>query len=183
MVTTLSNSFNREFLAACIGGDVQRQRQLYDTFAPTMFAICLRYAKDYHQAEDILQEGFVKAFSRLDNFRHEGSFEGWLKRIFVHTAIEQYRKALKLNNLADIGACEDLVTPPLALANLQATDLIKLIQGLSPGYRTIFNLYAIEGYSHKEIGALLNISTGTSKSQLARARASLQRRIKDLQLG
>jgi len=182
MVTTLSINFNHEFLTACISGDVQRQRQLYDTFAPTMFSICLRYANDYHQAEDILQEGFIKVFSRLDRFRYEGSFEGWMKRIFVHTAIEHYRKSLKINNLEEISTLEDFITPPIAIHQLQAADLIKLIQKLAPGYRTIFNLYAIEGYSHKEISKLLNITIGTSKSQLSRARIALQQQIKALEL-
>lgn len=182
MVTTLATPFNAAFLSDCIRGDVQRQQQLYDTFAPTMFGICLRYAGDYHRAEDILQEGFIKVFSRLDRFRHEGSFEGWLKRIFVHTAIEHYRKSLKFNDVEDPDTLEQLVSPAVALSDLQASDLLQLVQELSPGYRTVFNLYAIEGYSHKEISALLSISVGTSKSQLARARLSLQKRITELKL-
>lgn len=182
MVTTIPLTFNQEFLNACIRGDMQRQRQLYDVFSPTMFGICLRYANDYHQAEDILQEGFIKVFSRLDRFRHEGSFEGWLKRIFVNTAIENYRKSLKFNQLEELPDANHFITPPSAPEDLQAADLLQLIRELAPGYRTVFNLYAIEGYTHKEISELLDISVGTSKSQLARARIALQQRVNALQL-
>jgi len=182
MVATLPLQFDRHFLTACIQGDVQRQKELYEVFAPTMFGICLRYASDYHQAEDILQEGFIKVFTHLDRFRHEGSFEGWLKRVFINTAIEHYRRSLKFNQLEDLTQVVQTVEEPTAHEELQVDDLLQLIQELAPGYRTVFNLYAIEGYSHKEIGKLLNISVGTSKSQLARARLALQQRVKALHL-
>ncbi|MFK7932325.1 MAG: RNA polymerase sigma factor [Saprospiraceae bacterium] len=182
MVTSIPINFNREFLGACIQGDAQRQKALYDTFSPTMFAICLRYANDYHHAEDILQEGFIKVFKRLNRFRYEGSFEGWLKKIFVHTAIEHYRKSLKFSGLEEVNTLDKHTDAPLAQTDLQAADLIQLVQQLAPGYRTVFNLYAIEGYSHKEISSMLKISVGTSKSQLARARTTLQRRVNQLKL-
>lgn len=170
--------FDRKFITACIEGDLHLQRQLYNSFSPTMFGICLRYSADYHSAEDILQEGFIKVFSRLDGFRHEGSFEGWMKRIFVNTAIEYYRKGLKFNQLSDLEVVQDFVAEDDAFQNLLAKDLLMLIQKLPTGYRTIFNLYAIEGYSHREISELLNISVGTSKSQLARARLALQKKVR-----
>lgn len=182
MVAQISASqiFDRAFITACIKGDLQLQRQLYDSFSPTMFGICLRYAADYHSAEDILQEGFIKVFSRLDGFRHEGSFEGWMKRIFVNTAIEYYRKSLKFNQMSDLDSVQEFVAEDHTFQNLLTQDLLTLIQKLPTGYRTIFNLYAIEGYNHREIGELLHISIGTSKSQLARARLSLQKQVNAL---
>ncbi|MEM8908828.1 MAG: sigma-70 family RNA polymerase sigma factor [Bacteroidota bacterium] len=163
-----------QFLEECIAGRPHSQKLLYEHFAPKMFGICLRYASDFHQAEDILQEGFIKVFHNLHRFRKEGSFEGWMKRIFINTAIEFYRKAA---NSYALPLAEEVLTTNCsgkALSDLRHQDLLKVIQQLPDGYRTVFNLYAIEGYHHKEIGQLLNISEGTSKSQLARARKVLK---------
>lgn len=173
----LTGVIDQQTLKHCIAGRRDAQELLYNYFAPTMFGICLRYASDYHSAEDILQEGFIKVFNNIDRFRGEGSFEGWMKRIFINTAIEYYRKATHYSYV-DIELAADQSTKEVALQNLMKDDLLKVIQQLTPGYRTVFNLYAIEGYSHKEIGKMLNISDGTSKSQLARARMALKRLIK-----
>jgi len=173
-------SFDQDFLKACIAGQRQAQEALYAHFSPKMFGICLRYASDYHSAEDILQEGFVKVFKNLDRFRGEGSFEGWLKRIFINTSIEFYRKAVNKRKTIELDSVYDQGHESIALDSLAAKDLLKLIQKLPTGYRTVFNLYGIEGYAHKEIAALLNISEGTSKSQLARARESIKKMIHNL---
>ena len=167
-------------LQNCIAGSRSSQKLLYDYFAPRMFAICLRYAKDYHNAEDILQDGFVKVFNHIDRFRGEGSFEGWMKRIFINTAIEHYRKAQNHSGHSDIDTVQAEPIASKAGGLLARQDLMKLVQSLPVGYRTIFNLYAIEGYTHREIGEMLSISEGTSKSQLARARTTLQRMLAEL---
>ncbi|NNE28543.1 MAG: RNA polymerase sigma factor [Saprospiraceae bacterium] len=164
-------------IQAAIAGKRQAQEALYVQYSPTMFGICLRYASDYHSAEDILQEGFVKVFKNLDRFRGDGSFEGWMKRIFINTSIEFYRKAVNKRKIIEMDSVYDQGSAPLALDNLAAKDILKIIQKLPNGYRTIFNLYAIEGYTHREIGAMLGISEGTSKSQLARAREAIRMKI------
>lgn len=170
----------QEVIRGCVEGKRNCQEALYRYYSPKMFGICLRYANDYHKAEDILQDGFVKIFNNIDKFRGEGSFEGWLKRIFINTAIENYRKSTNHSGHLEVeSATIDKYTAEVALENLATEDLLKLIQQLSPGYRTVFNLYVIEGYSHKEIGDMLEISEGTSKSQLARARAMLQKMMKN----
>jgi RNA polymerase sigma-70 factor (ECF subfamily) len=143
-----------------------------------MFGICLRYANDYHHAEDILQEGFIKIFRSMDKFRGDGSFEGWIKKIFINTAIEHYRKSVNHSGHAELEP--NIVVRHIsekATDNLATQDLMKLVQQLSHGYRTIFNLYVIEGYAHKEISEIMGISEGTSKSQLARARNILKKMV------
>jgi RNA polymerase sigma-70 factor (ECF subfamily) len=161
----------------CVEGKRSAQRELYDRYARKMFGVCLRYSKDYHRAEDLLQEGFIKVFRNLGKFRGDGSFEGWLRRIFVNTAIEHFRKTTHLYPINEaIHHSANTITNG-ALENLGEKDLLAFIQRLSPGYRTVFNLYAIEGYSHKEVAEMLGISEGTSKSQLARARYILQKAV------
>jgi RNA polymerase sigma-70 factor (ECF subfamily) len=139
-----------------------------------MFAVCLRYAKNQMDAEDILQEGFVKLFNNLHRFRGEGSFDGWVRRIFVNTAIEHIRR--KNLNTASSDGLENSVKDKQhnALDNLFEKDLIKGAAVLSDGYKTVFNMYAVEGYSHKEIAAHLGITESTSKSQFSRAKAILR---------
>lgn len=151
-------------------GDRRSQKLLYDRYSSKMFGVCLRYAQDYQNAEDILQEGFVKAYRNMEKFRFEGSFEGWLRRIMVNTAIEMHRRKNHLYPLVEVENTDIELVGENAVNMLAADDLMNMIASLSPGYRTVFNLYAIEGYSHKEIAEQLNISEGTSKSQLARAR-------------
>ncbi len=168
----------KELREGCIAGRRDYQELLYRYYSPKMFGICLRYANDYHSAEDILQEGFIKIFNNVDRFRGDGSFEGWIKRIFINTAIEFYRKSSNHNGHAELEKVNIKHIPEKALENLATEDLLKLVQQLSPGYRTVFNLYVIEGYSHKEIAKMMGISEGTSKSQLARARVILQKMIK-----
>jgi RNA polymerase sigma-70 factor (ECF subfamily) len=154
------------------------QEELYRRFSPKMYAVCLRYANNADDAQDLLQEGFIKVYRNLHRFRAEGSFEGWIRRVFVNTSIEHFRKkSTKVSLVTDKeeNTIEDADIS--ALHRLAEKDIINIIQELSPGYRTVFNLYVVEGYSHKEIGELLGISEGTSKSQLARAKGVLQKKI------
>ncbi len=166
-----------DLIKGCIEGDRRMQKQLYDQFSPKMYAVCLRYMGNADDAQDILQEGFIKIFKNLERFRGDGSFEGWVRRIFVNTAIEHIRKK-KLN--LSLTEKEDTIEfkSVSALDNINEKDLLKIVSDLSPGYRSVFNLYVVEGFSHKEIGELLGINEGTSKSQLARARMILQEKIK-----
>lgn len=157
------------------------QKELYALFAGRMYALCLRYVKSGEEAQDILQDGFVTVFTHIGQFRREGSLEGWIRRIMVNTALQHLRKTA---GKGFISLDESYHNHPDdssgVLPALQASELMKLVKGLPDGYRTIFNLYAIEGYSHKEIAGMLEISEGTSKSQLARARALLQQKIRPL---
>jgi len=143
-----------------------------------MYGVCLRYASNADEAEDILQEGFIKVFKKLDSYRAEGSFEGWIRRIFVNTAIEYFRRKTYQQPITEQHENTVEGRSLSALDSLAERDILKLVQELSPGYRTVFNLYVIEGYTHKEIGDLLHISEGTSKSQLSRAKLALQELVK-----
>ena len=167
-----------ELLAGCRQGKPKAQQLLYKLLASKMMGVCLRYAKDSMEAQDMLQNGFVKVFTKLNDFRGEGSFEGWVRRIVVHSSIEYHRKYHKMYLEPESKADEAfLVADNDALAALNAKDLLAMIQKLPPGYRLVFNLYAIEGYSHKEIGELAGITEGASKSQLSRARAILKEQV------
>ncbi|HZH36287.1 MAG TPA: RNA polymerase sigma factor [Flavisolibacter sp.] len=163
-----------DLLEGCMKGNRKMQRELYDRFAPKMYGVCLRYASNAEEAEDILQEGFIKVFRKMDSYRGDGSFEGWIRRIFVNTAIEYYRKKTYLQPITEHE--ENTVEGKYlsVLDNLAEKDIINLVQQLSPGYRTVFNMYVVEGYTHKQIADLLGISEGTSKSQLSRAKQILQ---------
>ena len=164
-------------LEGCRRGDRKAQESLYKTLASRMMGICLRYAKDTFEAEDVLQMGFVKVFQKVSDFRGEGSFEGWVRRIMVNTAIESYRKNLRNLNIVDIDEVYDQPQNTFDMSGLELKDLLKLVQQLSNGYRLVFNMYVIEGYSHKEIAKQLGITEGASKSQLSRARAVLKEKI------
>jgi RNA polymerase sigma-70 factor (ECF subfamily) len=155
------------------------QQELYQRFAPKMFGVCLRYAGNSDEAEDILQEGFIKVFNKISSFRGEGSFEGWIRRIFVNTAIEQYRKKIYLQPITEYEENTIEGKYLTVLDSLAEKDIIELVQQLSPGYRTVFNMYVIEGYTHRQIAESLGISEGTSKSQLSRAKLILQDMVKN----
>ena len=169
-------------LAACRRGESAAQYQLYKKLSYNLMGVCLRYCPNRAEAEDALQNTFVKIFTRLDQYRGQGPFEGWARRIAVTTslhAVERYRLRHPgpggdvLDELAD-----DLPSAePSAVDQLAADDLLALLATLPPGYRAVLNLYAVEGYSHQEIGELLGIAEGTSKSQLARARRLLETRL------
>ncbi len=163
-----------DLLRGCMEGNRRMQEELYRRFSPRMYAVCLRYAGNAEEAEDILQEGFIKVFKKLDSFRSEGSFEGWVRRIFVNTAIEHFRRKRYLMPVTEKE--ENTIEGKYisVLDELAEKDILALVQELSPGYRTVFNMYVVEGYTHKEIADMLGISEGTSKSQLSRAKVILQ---------
>lgn len=168
------NISDSDLIRGCMESDRRMQEELYRRFSPRMYAVCLRYAGNAEEAEDILQEGFIKVFKKLDSFRNEGSFEGWIRRIFVNTAIEHFRRKKYLLPVTEKeeNTIEGKYTS--VLDELGAKDIMALVQELSPGYRTVFNMYVVEGYTHKEIADQLGISEGTSKSQLSRAKVILQ---------
>lgn len=170
-----------EILQACRRGDRKAQKQLYDRLAPKMMAVCLRYMGTRDDAEDILQEGFITLFSRLDSYSGEGSFEGWARKIFVNTALMNLRKKDALKMSEDLETAWNVSSD--GVSQIQSAgyhELLKLIAGLPTGYRTVFNLFVVEGYSHKEIAQALGITEATSRSQLQRARVMLQNKIKNL---
>jgi RNA polymerase sigma factor (sigma-70 family) len=161
-------------LAQCIDKQPKAQKELFDLLAPKMYAICLRYAQDNDEAKDILQEGFIKVFGNIEKFEHKGSFEGWVKRIFINTSIEFYRRSQRENMVDSIDDVAEQSIDSHTLSALKAADLMQLINGMPKGYKTVFNLFAIEGFHHDEIAKMLNISENTSKSQLHKARLHLQ---------
>ena len=166
-----------DLIEGCLLGNPIMQKKLYDQYAPKMFGICMRYAANSEDAKDILQDAFVKVFVNLGKFKGTGSFEGWMRRIFVNTAIEHYRKKNQLYAISESQEENISNQEVSALDALEADDIIRLISELPNGYRTVFNLFAVEGYSHREIATMMNISEGTSKSQYARAKAWLQEKI------
>jgi RNA polymerase sigma-70 factor, ECF subfamily len=157
----------------------QAQRELYNWLAPKMLALCIRYIKDVNEAESVMITGFMKVLDKIDQFSGEGNFEGWVRRIMVNESLLYIRKNKGMYIEVDIEYADNEPNYALASENLEVDDLVNLINGLPIGYRTVFNMFAIEGYSHKEIGVTLSISENTSKSQLSRARKMLQKQIID----
>jgi RNA polymerase sigma factor (sigma-70 family) len=166
-----------DLMEGCKAGNRQMQEMLYKQTASKMLAVCMRYAKDRMEAEDVLQMGYVKIFQKVKEYRGEGSFEGWIRRIMVNTAIESYRKNLRTLSIVPIEDAYEQPSQSFDYSSLGMQDLMKVIQKLADGYRMVFNMYIIEGYSHKEIAETLGITEGASKSQLSRARAILQQEI------
>ncbi len=170
----------KHIISECASGKTHAQEKLYRMFAPKMFGVCLRYAKDSTEAEDNLQDGFVKVFSNIRKFRHEGSFEGWMRRIMVNVCLEKYRKQRLLYPVEDMGVYDSSGFTDDIIERISAGELLELIRRLPPRYRLVFNLFVMEGMSHREIGKEMGITEGTSKSNLARARDILKRKIKEL---
>ena len=173
---TLTDS---DLIQGSIDGDRQIQEILYHRFSPKMYAVCLRYSGNPDDAQDLLQEGFIKVFKNLSKFRGDGSFEGWIRRIFVNTSIEHFRKKVNLYTVTETQEVTIEDKEWSVLDNLAEKDIITMIQELSPGYRAVFNMHVIEGYSHKEIADILGINEGTSKSQLARAKVVLRKMVEN----
>ncbi|MDF3079223.1 MAG: polymerase subunit sigma-70 [Sphingobacteriaceae bacterium] len=166
-----------DLLEGCRRGERKSQELLYKSLASRMLGVCMRYAKDRFEAEDMLQMGFVKVFKKVSEFRGDGSFEGWIRRVMVNTAIETYRKNQRMLSVVDIDEVYDAPQSTFDMSGLETKDLLKLINQLSAGYKLVFNMYVIEGYSHREIAEQLGITEGASKSQLSRARAILKEKI------
>jgi len=168
------NITESDLIVGCLDGNRRMQEELYKRYSPKMYAVCLRYAGVTEEAQDVLQEGFIKVFKKMDSYRGDGSFEGWMRRVFVNTAIEHFRRKRYLMPVTEKEENSIEGKYVSALDELGAKDIMALVQDLSPGYRTVFNLYVVEGYTHKEIAEMLGISEGTSKSQLSRAKVILQ---------
>ena len=167
-----------ELITGCRAGKRDLQKALYMRFSAKMLGVCLRYTKNREEAEDVLQDGFVKVFHHLSQYTGTGSFEGWIRRIMVNSALEHIRKKKIVYSHTDVQNLEDdCLLDAEVMSKMAVQDLLALIRELSPGYQIVFNLYAIEGYPHKEIAEMLDISEGTSKSQLARARKILQEKL------
>lgn len=159
-----------DIINGCIEGNRSSQYLLYERFASKMLGVCMRYARDKAEAEDMLQEGFVKVFMSIKNFRNEGNFEGWVRRIMIYTAINVFKhRSRKFKESLDSDGAEGVFDDHI-ISNISAKEIVALVQQMPEGYRMIFNLYAIEGYTHREIGEMMGIAEGTSKSQYSRAR-------------
>jgi RNA polymerase sigma-70 factor (ECF subfamily) len=169
-----------DLIDGCLRGHQLAQKQLYEKYAARMMAVCLRYAQTTFEAEDVLQEGFLTVFRTLGSFRRECPLEFWIRRIMVNAALRQHRRNAPLVAVSDGDYPETLSSDEFTFSNYAYGELLTLVQELAPRYRLVFNLYAIEGYTHKEIGELLSISEGTSKSQYSRARAVLQTKLTHL---
>ena len=170
-----------QLIINCKKNDTKAQSQLYKLFSSKLFSICLKYSRSYAEAEDNLQDTFITVFKKIDQYNNKGSFEGWIKRITINTALQRYRekgvfKIVNEENIKDVSVeIED---------NAVSIDfLLKIIQELPDRYRLVFNLYVLDGYSHKEVATMMNITTGTSKSNLARARLILKEKVEDYKAG
>ena len=168
----------QKIIKGCLKGRKTDQYRLYAMHAKKMFGVCLRYAENYEEAQDVLQDGFVKVFQNLSSYKGKGSLEGWIRRIIVNTAIERYRGRMYHLSIDDIAHEEAAISSnDHEEGHLHAKDILSLVQKLPVQYRLVFNLYALEGFSHKEIGKFLRISESTSRSNLTRARTILKEKI------
>ncbi|TVP48801.1 MAG: sigma-70 family RNA polymerase sigma factor [Mongoliibacter sp.] len=172
----------KELLRGCLRAERKAQQQLYEQYSGKFLAICIRYVKDRDLAEDVMIEGFMKIFEKLTQFEEKGSFEGWMKRIIVTQSLLTLRNNKNLNMEVTMDSTLQVADTIYELKHLETAELMELIKELPVGYRTVFNLYAVEGYSHAEIADLLGITESTSKSQLNRARNVLKQKIADQQI-
>jgi RNA polymerase sigma factor (sigma-70 family) len=164
-----------QMLAGCLQNDAASQDSLYSRFSPRMLGVCYRFAKNREDAEDMLQEGFIKVFSQIHQYRSEGALEGWIRRIMVHTCINALKKNKKFSDCVDIAYAGHIGIREESIPSImQAKEVVECIRSLPLGYRTVLNLYAIEGFSHKEIGNMLDIEESTSRSQYTRAKSMLE---------
>lgn len=169
-----------QLVKECISGNAIAHKKFYDLFAKKMMGVCLRYASNHDEAQDVLQDGFIKVFSKLPKFINKGSLEGWVRRIMVNTALDQYRKNKKYQSDVEIDAVSfKLEQRDFIIETINANDLLKIIQTIPKGYRVVFNLFAIEGYSHREIAEQLGVTESTSKSQYSRAKKMLRKLLVD----
>ena len=162
-------------LVGCINNDPSAQRELYNRYSPKMLSVCYRFGNSREDAEDMLQEGFIKIFTQIHTFQNKGAFEGWIRRIIVHTCINFLKKNKKFSNRIDLDQADYLEVKEETMPSvMQARQIIECIRQLPLGYRTVLNLYAMEGYSHKEIADMLDIEESTSRSQYTRAKVMLE---------
>jgi RNA polymerase sigma-70 factor (ECF subfamily) len=162
-------------LQGCLGNDASAQKELYNRYSPKMLAVCYRFGHNREDAEDMLQEGFIKVFSQIHTFRNQGAFEGWIRRIIVHTCINNLKKNKKFSESVDLIHATSLQVREESVPSIvEAKQVVECIRLLPLGYRTVLNLYAIEGYSHKEISSVLEIEESTSRSQYTRAKQMLE---------
>lgn len=171
-----------KIIERCKKFERKAQKELYDIYSPVLFGICLRYAKSKHEAEDMLQEGFIKILTKITDFKGDGSFEGWMRRIVVNTAISMYHKNKKHNDIYEIDEINETEIKGYTFEDTDYTqdELFKIIDALPEGYKMVFNLYAIEGYKHKEIADMLNINQNTSKSQYSRAKEKIRQQLEQI---
>lgn len=169
----------KRMIESCLHGDRAAQKQLYDRFAARVWGLVLRYSPQEEDAREVMQEGFIRVFAKLHQFGFRGSFEGWVKRIMIHTALEHYRIRQQMNQPVSLEDHMEAEIQETISGSLHQKDVLKAMQKLAPGFRTVLNLYAIEGYSHAEIAEMLGISESTSKSQLSRARVALWNELKN----
>ena len=164
-----------ELIKKCQQGDLKSQSEVYQLFAGKLFALCLKYSRNYQEAQDNLQDGFITIFKKIEQYQFKGSFEGWIKRIVVNTALQKYREKNVLNLISD--EIPDEVEVEVDETRFSLDYLLSIIQELPNRYRLVFNMYVLDGYSHREIAKMLEISEGTSKSNLSRARQILKRKV------
>lgn len=169
----------KRLIVNCKKRDIQSQSEVYQLFAGKLFALCLKYSKTKQEAEDNLQDAFMTIFNKIDQFKHKGSFEGWMKRIVINTALQSYREKKVLNLVEE--NYPDEVEVEIDENDISLDYLLKIIQELPDRYRMVFNLYVLDGYSHKEIASFMGIAEGTSKSNLSRARLILKEKVESNQ--
>lgn len=172
---------DEDLIKGCAKGDRASQKALYDRYARKMMVTCLRYARSSQEAEDILQEGFVKVFSNIAKFRSESQLSTWITRIMINTALNKQRSKVYMVPMVDVNEGHSVLEEDVSLSHFHLNDLLEIIQSLPDGCRIVFNLFAIEGYSHKEISEMTGISVGTSKSQYNRAKSLLRLKIEMLE--
>jgi RNA polymerase sigma factor (sigma-70 family) len=165
-----------QLIIDCKNNDAKAQEQIYRLFAPKFFGVCLKYSTNYAEAEDNLQDGFIIIFKKIEQFQFKGSFEGWAKRIMINNALQKYRTQVRFLEIVNDNIIEDEI-PDIDNEDVSLDYLMQIIQELPDRYRMVFNLYVLDGYSHKEIAEMLGITTGTTKSNLARARMILKEKI------
>ncbi len=176
----MSLQIEPELIQRCIKNEAKAQKQLYDLCKSQMYGVCVRYSNSSDDARDILQEGFIKIFSKINQYSGKGSVEGWMKRIFINCALEHYRVNKVYQAQSDVDTAWSVGFDSFSLEKISIKEILEVLNKMAPGYRTVLNLYAIEGYSHAEIADMLEINEGTSKSQLSRARKVFMEEYKKL---
>ena len=167
-------------IQGCMRNDRDSQRLLYQHYYAYALSICIRYSRNINEAKEVVNDGFMKVFAKIDQYNQESPFKGWLRKIMINASIDQYRKELKHQQQDPVEFAHLAFTQPQAITDLSHDELIRLVQKLSPAYRAVFNLHVIDGYTHEEIGKILNISAGTSKSNLLKARENLRAMLEGL---